>query len=146
MAQIESREAGKSPEIEALEKELAAMRKSRCAQARCSAIRSVAFSRCAGASSRGLRSDRDWNNGEPSACISIQLQLAGDPLAVEYQRKLSHTVLAGERRRLCGVFLQKITKTLTFASLKKPTQGSNSPAYLGENTHGSTDNGYCTIS
>jgi hypothetical protein len=28
--------------------------------------------------------------------------------------------------------LQKITKTLTFASLKKPTEGSNSPAYLGD--------------
>ena len=56
MAQIElKREAGKSPEIEALEKELAADEGNHgVREARCSAIRSVAFSRCAGASSRGF--------------------------------------------------------------------------------------------
>ena len=93
MAQIElKREAGKSPEIEALESELASDESNHAVRVR------LAVQLTTGAHYRDalehllvvLRADRDWNNGEAKRLYldTIASIGKGDPLAAEYQRKL----------------------------------------------------------
>ena len=93
MAQIElKREAGKSPEVEALESELASDESNHSARVK------LAVQLTTGAHYRDalehllvvLRADRDWNNGEAKRLYldTIASIGKGDPLAAEYQRKL----------------------------------------------------------
>ena len=93
MAQIElKREAGKSPEIEALESELASDESNHSVRVK------LAVQLTTGAQYRDalehllvvLRADRDWNNGEAKRLYldTIASIGKGDPLAAEYQRKL----------------------------------------------------------
>lgn len=93
MAQIElKREAGKSPEIEALEAELAIDDSNHAVRVK------LAVQLTTGAHYRDalehllvvLRADRDWNNGEAKRLYldTIASIGKGDPLAAEYQRKL----------------------------------------------------------
>ena len=93
MAQIElKREAGKSPEIEALESELASDESNHSVRVK------LAVQLTTGARYRDalehllvvLRADRDWNNGEAKRLYldTIASIGKGDPLAAEYQRKL----------------------------------------------------------
>ena len=93
MAQIElKREAGKSPEIEALESELASGESNHSVRVK------LAVQLTTGAHYRDalehllvvLRADRDWNNGEAKRLYldTIASIGKGDPLAAEYQRKL----------------------------------------------------------
>ena len=93
MAQIElKREAGKSPEIEALEAELANDDSNHGVRVK------LAVQLTTGAHYRDalehllvvLRTDRDWNNGEAKRLYldTIASIGKGDPLAAEYQRKL----------------------------------------------------------
>ena len=93
MAQIElKREAGKSPEIEALESELASDESNHSVRVQ------LAVQLTTGAHYRDalehllavLRADRDWNNGEAKRLYldTIASIGKGDPLAAEYQRKL----------------------------------------------------------
>ncbi|MEC9144641.1 MAG: thioredoxin [Pseudomonadota bacterium] len=93
MAQIElKREAGKSPEIEALESELASDESNHPVRVK------LAVQLTTGAHFRDalehllviLRADRDWNNGEAKRLYldTIAAIGKGDPLAAEYQRKL----------------------------------------------------------
>ena len=93
MAQIElKREAGKSPEIEALESELASDESNHSVRVK------LAVQLTTGAHYRDalehllvvLRVDRDWNNGEAKRLYldTIASIGKGDPLAAEYQRKL----------------------------------------------------------
>ena len=93
MAQIElKREAGKSPEIEALESELASDESNHSVRVK------LAVQLTAGAHYRDalehllviLRADRDWSNGEAKRLYldTIAAIGKGDPLAAEYQRKL----------------------------------------------------------
>jgi len=93
MAQIElKREAGKSPEIEALESELASDESNHAVRVK------LAVQLTTGAHYRDalehllvvLRADRDWNNGEAKRLYldTIASIGKGDPLAAEYQRKL----------------------------------------------------------
>ena len=92
-AQIElKREAGKSPEIEALEAELAIDDSNHAVRVK------LAVQLTTGAHYRDalehllvvLRADRDWNNGEAKRLYldTIASIGKGDPLAAEYQRKL----------------------------------------------------------
>ena len=93
MAQIElKREAGKSPEIEALEAELTGDESDHAVRVK------LAVQLTTGAHYRDalghllvvLRADRDWNNGEAKRLYldTITSIGKGDPLAAEYQRKL----------------------------------------------------------
>ena len=93
MAQVElKREAGKSPEIEALESELASDESNHSVRVK------LAVQLTTGAHYRDalehllvvLRADRDWNNGEAKRLYldTIASIGKGDPLAAEYQRKL----------------------------------------------------------
>ena len=93
MAQIElKREAGKSPEVEALEADLEANPDSHDVRAK------LAVQLTTGGQYREalehllhvLRIDRDWNNGEAKRLYldTIASIGKGDPLAAEYQRKL----------------------------------------------------------
>jgi putative thioredoxin len=93
IAQIElKREAGKSPEIEALEAELADDDSNYGVRVK------LAVQLTTGAHYRDalehllvvLRADRDWNNGEAKRLYldTIASIGKGDPLAAEYQRKL----------------------------------------------------------
>ena len=93
MAQIElKREAGKSPEIEALESELASDESNHSVRVK------LAVQLTTGAHYRDalehllviLRADRDWSNGEAKRLYldTIAAIGKGDPLAAEYQRKL----------------------------------------------------------
>ena len=93
MAQIElKREAGKSPEIEALESELMSDESNHSVRVK------LAVQLTTGAHYRDalehllvvLRADRDWNNGEAKRLYldTIASIGKGDPLAAEYQRKL----------------------------------------------------------
>ena len=93
MAQIElKREARKSPEIEALESELASDESNHLVRVK------LAVQLTTGAHYRDalehllvvLRADRDWNNGEAKRLYldTIASIGKGDPLAAEYQRKL----------------------------------------------------------
>lgn len=93
MAQIElKREAGKSPEVEALEADLEANPESHDVRVK------LAVQLTAGGQYREalehllhvLRIDRDWNNGEAKRLYldTIASIGKGDPLAAEYQRKL----------------------------------------------------------
>ena len=93
MAQIElKREAGKSPEIEALESELASDESNHSVRVK------LAVQLTTGAHYRDalehllvvLRADRDWSNGEAKRLYldTIASIGKGDPLAAEYQRKL----------------------------------------------------------
>ena len=93
MAQIElKREAGKSPEVEALEADLKANPESHDVRVK------LAVQLTAGGQYREalehllhvLRIDRDWNNGEAKRLYldTIASIGKGDPLAAEYQRKL----------------------------------------------------------
>ena len=93
MAQIElKREAAKSPEIEALESELASDESNHSVRVK------LAVQLTTGALYRDalehllvvLRADRDWNNGEAKRLYldTIASIGKGDPLAAEYQRKL----------------------------------------------------------
>ena len=93
MAQIElKREAGKSPEIEALESELSSDESNHAVRVK------LAVQLTTGAHYRDalehllvvLRTDRDWNNGEAKRLYldTIASIGKGDPLAAEYQRKL----------------------------------------------------------
>ena len=93
MAQIElKREAGKSPQIEALESELASDESNHSVRVQ------LAVQLTTGAHYRDalehllvvLRADRDWNNGEAKRLYldTIASIGKGDPLAAEYQRKL----------------------------------------------------------
>lgn len=93
MAQIElKREAGKSPEIEALESELAGDESNHSVRVK------LAVQLTTGAHYRDalehllvvLRADRNWNNGEAKRLYldTIASIGKGDPLAAEYQRKL----------------------------------------------------------
>ena len=93
MAQIElKREAGKSPEIEALESELASDESNHSVRVK------LAVQLTTGAHYRDalehllvvLRADRAWNNGEAKRLYldTIASIGKGDPLAAEYQRKL----------------------------------------------------------
>lgn len=93
MAQIElKREAGKSPEVEALEADLEANPDSHDVRVK------LAVQLTAGGQYREalehllhvLRIDRDWNNGEAKRLYldTIASIGKGDPLAAEYQRKL----------------------------------------------------------
>ena len=93
MAQIElKREAGKSPEVEALESELASDESNHSVRVK------LAVQLTTGAHYRDalehllvvLRADRDWNNGEAKRLYldTIASIGKGDPLAAEYQRKL----------------------------------------------------------
>ncbi len=93
MAQIElKRQAGKSPEIEALEAELAAdednhaVRVQLAVQLSASDHHKEALEHLLTV----LRIDRDWNNGEAKRLYLDTLATIGkgDPLAAEYQRKL----------------------------------------------------------
>lgn len=93
MAQIElKREAGKSPEIEALERELVADEANHATRVKL-AVQLSAASHFRDALEHllvVLRSDRDWNNGEAKRMYldTIATIGKGDPLAAEYQRKL----------------------------------------------------------
>ena len=93
MAQIElKREAGKSPEIEALERELGLDESNHCIRVKL-AVQLSAASHFRDALEHllvVLRSDRDWNNGEANRMYldTIATIGKGDPLAAEYQRKL----------------------------------------------------------
>ncbi|MEC8157648.1 MAG: thioredoxin [Pseudomonadota bacterium] len=93
MAQIElKREAGKSPEVEALESELASDESNHSVRVK------LAVQLTTGAHYRDalehllvvLRADHDWNNGEARRLYldTIASIGKGDPLAAEYQRKL----------------------------------------------------------
>ncbi len=93
MAQIElKREAGKSPEIEALESELASDESNHAVRVK------LAVQLTTGAHYRDalehllvvLRAERDWNDGEAKRLYldTIASIGKGDPLAAEYQRKL----------------------------------------------------------
>ena len=93
MAQIElKREAGKSPEIEALESELASDESNHSVRVK------LAVQLTTGVHYRDalehllvvLRADREWNNGEAKRLYldTIASIGKGDPLAAEYQRKL----------------------------------------------------------
>ena len=93
MAQIElKREAGKSPEIEALESELASDESNHSVRVK------LAVQLTTGVHYRDalehllvvLRADRDWSNGEAKRLYldTIASIGKGDPLAAEYQRKL----------------------------------------------------------
>ena len=93
MAQIElKREAGKSPEVEALEADLEANPDSHDVRVK------LAVQLTTGGQYREalehllhvLRVDRDWNNGEAKRLYldTIASIGKGDPLAAEYQRKL----------------------------------------------------------
>ena len=93
MAQIElKREAGKSPEVEALEADLEANPERHDVRVK------LAVQLTAGGQYREalehllhvLRIDRDWNNGEAKRLYldTIASIGKGDPLAAEYQRKL----------------------------------------------------------
>ena len=93
MAQIElKREAGKSPEIDALESELASDESNHSVRVK------LAVQLTTGLHYRDalehllvvLRADRDWNNGEAKRLYldTIASIGKGDPLAAEYQRKL----------------------------------------------------------
>ncbi len=93
MAQIElKREAGKSPEVEALEADLEANPDSHDVRVK------LAVQLTTGGQYREalehllhvLRIDRDWNNGEAKRMYldTIASIGKGDPLAAEYQRKL----------------------------------------------------------
>ncbi len=93
IAQIElKRAAGKSPEIEALEAELAAdsgdhqVRVQLAVQLSAADHHKEALEHLLTV----LRSDRDWNNGEAKRLYLDTLTTIGkgDPLAAEYQRKL----------------------------------------------------------
>ena len=92
-AQIElKREAGRSPEIEALESELGSDESNHSVRVK------LAIQLTTGAHYRDalehllvvLRADRDWNNGEAKRLYldTIASIGKGDPLAAEYQRKL----------------------------------------------------------
>ena len=93
MAQIElKREAGKSPEIEALERELGMDESNHGTRVKL-AVQLSAASHFRDALEHllvVLRSDRDWNNGEAKRMYldTIATIGKGDPLAAEYQRKL----------------------------------------------------------
>ena len=93
MAQIElKREAGKSPEIEALERELGLDESNHGVRVKL-AVQLSAASHFRDALEHlliVLRSDRDWNNGEAKRMYldTIATIGKGDPLAAEYQRKL----------------------------------------------------------
>ena len=93
MAQIElKREAGKSPEIEALERELGLDESNHGIRVKL-AVQLSAASHFRDALEHllvVLRSDRDWNNGEANRMYldTIATIGKGDPLAAEYQRKL----------------------------------------------------------
>ena len=93
MAQIElKREAGKSPEIEALERELGLDESNHGIRVKL-AVQLSAASHFRDALEHllvVLRSDRDWNNGEAKRMYldTIATIGKGDPLAAEYQRKL----------------------------------------------------------
>jgi len=93
MAQIElKRKVGKSPEVEALELELASDESNHAVRVK------LAVQLTTGAHYRDavehllvvLRADRDWNNGEAKRLYldTIASIGKGDPLAAEYQRKL----------------------------------------------------------
>jgi len=93
MAQIElKREAGKSPEIEALESELASDESNHSVRVKLAVqLTTVAHYRDAlDHLLVVLRVDRDWNNGEAKRLYldTIASIGKGDPLAAEYQRKL----------------------------------------------------------
>lgn len=93
VAQIElKREAGKSPEIEALEAQLAADGDNHDVRVRL-AVQLSASDHHKDALEHlliVLRVDRDWNNGEAKRLYLDTLATIGkgDPLAAEYQRKL----------------------------------------------------------
>lgn len=93
LAQIElKREAGKSPEVEALEAELAANAENHEVRVRL-AVQLTTQDHHKDALEHllvVLRADRDWNNGEAKRMYLDTLATIGkgDPLAAEYQRKL----------------------------------------------------------
>lgn len=93
LAQIElKREAGKSPEVEALEAELAADADNHEVRVRL-AVQLTTQDHHKEALEHllvVLRADRDWNNGEAKRMYLDTLATIGkgDPLAAEYQRKL----------------------------------------------------------
>ncbi|MGD2007957.1 MAG: thioredoxin [Cellvibrionales bacterium] len=93
LAQIElKREAGKSPEVEALEAELAADADNHEVRVRL-AVQLTTQDHHKDALEHllvVLRADRDWNNGEAKRMYLDTLATIGkgDPLAAEYQRKL----------------------------------------------------------
>ena len=93
VAQIQlKREAGKSPEVEALESKLASDESNHAVRVK------LAVQLTTGAHYRDalehllfvLRADRDWNNGDARRLYldTIASIGKGDPLAAEYQRKL----------------------------------------------------------
>ena len=92
-AQIElAREAGKSPEIEALEAQLASDEGNHEVRVKL-AVQLTTQSQYREALEhllQVLRADRDWNNGEAKRLYldTIATIGKGDPLAAEYQRKL----------------------------------------------------------
>ena len=92
-AQIElAREAGKSPEIEALEAQLASDEGNNEVRVKL-AVQLTTQSQYREALEhllQVLRADRDWNNGEAKRLYldTIATIGKGDPLAAEYQRKL----------------------------------------------------------
>ena len=92
-AQIElKREAGKSPEIEALEQQLAADESNHEVRVKL-AVQLTTTGHYRDALEHlllVLRADRDWNNGEAKRLYldTIATIGKGDPLAAEYQRKL----------------------------------------------------------
>ena len=93
LAQIElKREAGKSPEVEALEAELAADADNHEVRVRL-AVQLTTQGHHKDALEHllvVLRADRDWNNGEAKRMYLDTLATIGkgDPLSAEYQRKL----------------------------------------------------------
>ena len=93
LAQIElKREAGKSPEVEALEAELAADADNHEVRVRL-AVQLTTQDHHKDALEHllvVLRADRDWNNGEAKRMYLDTLATIGkgDPLSAEYQRKL----------------------------------------------------------
>ena len=93
MAQIElKREAGKSPEIEALESELVSDESNHSVRVKL-AVQLTTRAHYRDALEHllvVLRADRDWNNGEAKRLYldTIASIGKGDPLAAEYQRKL----------------------------------------------------------
>ena len=93
MAQIElKREAGKSPEIEALQAELNADESNHEVRVKLAVQLSTSshFKDALEHLLVVLRADRDWNNGEAKRMYldTIATIGKGDPLAAEYQRKL----------------------------------------------------------
>ena len=86
------REAGKSPEVEALEAELAADADNHEVRVRL-AVQLTTQDHHKDALEHllvVLRADRDWNNGEAKRMYLDTLATIGkgDPLSAEYQRKL----------------------------------------------------------